>query len=158
MSSGKNSFSFFAISVMHDTFSAPVISFVTGYRHSPFGLFRTSHPSGSRQIRIIYCLGAERLYFRLGAPFPIILKSPWHLLIPQKIFGSMPCPIDLGSDFMALCPTRCGSRHGRNRLPHISKRYIVRMRQFANQTLWFSANPTAGFLPQPSFIRKPSSG
>jgi hypothetical protein len=36
-------FPFLSLTVMHDTFSAPVISFVTGYRHSPFGLFRTRH-------------------------------------------------------------------------------------------------------------------
>jgi len=25
--------------------------------------------------------------------------------MPQKIFSAMPCPIDMGSDLVALCPT-----------------------------------------------------
>jgi hypothetical protein len=40
--------------------------------------------------------------------------------MPQKIFSAMPCPIDMGSDLMALSPTRCGSRHGRNSVPYMS--------------------------------------
>jgi hypothetical protein len=32
--------------------------------------------------------------------------------------------------------------------------YMLRVRQFSNQVLWFRTNPFAGSLPQPSFIRR----
>jgi hypothetical protein len=77
--------------------------------------------------------------------------------MPQKIFGPMPRPIDMGSDLMALCPTPIAiGAHGMGETVYQTYPYgyMLRVRQFANQTLWFSANPTAGFLPQPSFIRR----
>ena len=124
-------------------------------------LFRTTPHQSPIRIKTNkdhQLFGGGETLLQSRSPFPIILKSPWHSLMPQKTFGSMPCPIDLGSALMARCPTRCGSRHGRNSLPHISIGFIVRLRQFSNQLAWFNSNPESGSLPQPLFIRMPSAG
>jgi hypothetical protein len=32
----------------------------------------------------------------------VLTLSPWHIIMPQKTFGSIPCPIDLISSIMVL--------------------------------------------------------
>ena len=41
--------------------------------------------------------------------------SPWHIIMPQKTFSTIPCPIDFSiSRLVAQSPTNFGSRHGQN--------------------------------------------
>jgi hypothetical protein len=60
----------------HDEPAAFVLHLIFHFFISTKLLLRTRHPSGSRLSEFNVC-------------------SPWHIIMPQKTFSSIPCPIDL---------------------------------------------------------------
>lgn len=69
-----------------------------------------------------------------------LLISPWHLFMPQKIFGSIPCPyVCYQTVWLSVQSVVV---HGMGETAKQTSLYglYVRMRQFSNQALWFSPN------------------
>ena len=132
-----------------------------------FSIAVTPTPSRARSF---FLFRLRNSFLSISHQSPIWIKTdknikaffycqPLASAMPQKIFGSMPCPMCLISDFMALQPTLYGSQHGRNSNQACPLwLYLKGCGSFPIRLCGLVPTLAQVSLPQPSFIRTPSLG